>query len=273
MHTAISNDHRSSTDAFERHSNASFDRRMPGHLDRIAREHATDEAKTEISPKLGRQVLVFAASLLALSLVMYCAAMLFGEGISRGGHSASSKPLEIIIGNSALRVPSNVIRFSSQRHPGTHGRLELYLHWPTLSGYNELLDSSFSRAGDQSDLIFVSLEPRTMSLDMSGRIQPIYSRFFDGSNTKGPAGLIRQPLSAKGGFIDEDLFYEAASPYPFATRCVRPKSTISTPFCIRDIHIGKDLMLTYRFHVRHLPDWLKIDRRIRKYSNTLLVSK
>ena len=256
-----------------RQTGAAFDRRMPGHLNRIAREHASEDEKPGLSPKIAKTILVVAAALLMVSLVLYYAALLFGDGISRSGHSASTERLEVVIGNSALRIPANTIRFGNQRLSGPHQRMEMYLHWPTLSGYSDALERSFSRTGDQSDLIFLSLEPRSMSLEMSGRIEPIYSRFFEGNAKPGPAGLVRQPLSAEGGFIDEDLYYEAGSPYPYATRCVKPKSALSTPFCIRDIHIGKDLMLSYRFHVRHLPEWLKIDQGIREHVNGLIMGQ
>ncbi|MGI9353392.1 MAG: hypothetical protein ACR2O3_17665 [Rhizobiaceae bacterium] len=256
-----------------RQTGAAFDRRMPGHLDRIAREHANEDEKPGLSPKIAKTILVVAAVLLLLSLILYYAALLFGDDISRSGHSASTERLEIVTGNSALRIPANSIRFGNQRKAGSHQRIEMYLHWPTLSGYSDALDGAFSRTGDQSELIFMSLEPRSMSLEMSGRIEPIYSRFFKGKAKSGPAGLVMQPLSADGGFIDEDLFYEAGSPYPYAVRCVRPKSALSTPFCIRDIHIGKDLMLSYRFHVRHLPEWLKIDQSIRKKVSGFIISR
>lgn len=251
---------------------AAFERRKPGHLDRIAREREQSDEGSKLSSQGAKTILFFATGMLTFSLVLYYSASFFGDGLSRVGYSQSTNPIEIIVGNSALEVPSNVVRFQKQRAPGSYKRLELFLHWPTLSGYHDLLRTSFSQTGDQADLVFLSLEPRTMSLDMSGRMEPIYSRYFSGNPTKGPAGLVRQPLSTEGGFIDEDLYYDTNNPYPFAARCVRPKSTVSTPFCIRDIHIGKDLMLTYRFHVRHLPDWLKIDERIRLYANSLLMN-
>ncbi len=207
------------------------------------------------------------------SLLFYFAVIVFGDGISRGGHSASTERLEIIVGNSALSVPANTIRYSSQRVSGNYRRLELYLHWPQLTGYHDELAVSFNRASSKSDLIFLSLEPRVMSLEMSGRISPIYTKFFEGAAQPSVAGLIKQPLSAEGGFIDEDLFYEKTSPYPYAIRCIRPDSTINTPFCIRDIHVGKDMMLTYRFHIQHLASWLEIERSMRRYVDGLLINR
>lgn len=244
----------------------------PGQLDRLARQHEDDDKSGKISNRLAATIFYFAAGLCVLAVAVYYLAALFGDGISRGGHSASMRPIEMVIGNSALNIPENVIRFANQRHSGAHERVELYLHWPLLTGYSDALKTAFSHGGGQSELIFMSLEPRTMSLDMSGRIEPIYTRFFDGKAQKAHYGLIRQPLSADGGFVDEDLYIESGSPYPYAVRCVRPQSTISTPFCIRDIHIGKDLMLTYRYHIRHLSEWLAIDRNVRNFANKMLVS-
>ncbi len=218
-------------------------------------------------------ILFFTCGLFCLAITLYGLAGLFGEQLSRGGHSASDKKLEMVVANSVLSVPENLIRFSTQRRAGAHQHLELYLHWPSLSGYQDKLRENFSSANNQASLIFLRIEPRSMSLDMSGRIGPIYSKFFNGVPSRGIAGLVRQPLTAEGGFIDEDLYYEAGSPYPFAARCVRVGSTIATPFCIRDIHIGPDLMLTYRFHVKHLPHWIKIDSEIRKYVQSLLVNQ
>lgn len=217
-------------------------------------------------------LLLFVTSgLFCLAITLYGLAGLLGDSLSRGGHSASKDKLEIVVANSVLNVPENIIRFSSQRRAGTHRSLELYLHWPTLSGYDDRIKEYFSGTNTQSSLLFLSIEPRSMSLDMSGRIGPIYSKFFNGVPSKGIGGLVRQPLTPEGGFIDEDLYYESGSPYPFAARCVRVGSTVATPFCIRDIHIGKDLMLTYRFHIKHLPDWLSIDEQVRIYVNSLLV--
>ena len=273
MQTATTGTNHLNPNGLRPHAGAAFERRMPGHLDRIARHYERKEKRPAMSARLAKAVLYIGGAMLVLSLVLYFSVSLFGDGISRGGHSASTRKMEVIIANSALHIPSNVIRFESQRHGGNQKRVELYLHWPTVSGYTDELSASFNRGNAQSDLIFLSLEPRMMSLEMSGRINPIYSRFFDGPGQKSVAGLIKQPLSVDGGFIDEDLFYEEVSPYPYATRCVRPGSTINTPFCIRDVHVGKDLMLTYRFHIKHLASWLKIDRTMRHFVEGLIINR
>ncbi len=247
-----------------------FYRRMPGQSAPLPEQDAKREA---VSNSLTQKILMVSAALLIMAVALFFIARLYGESISRGGHTASKQVLEIIISNDVLHVPSNTIRYTSQRRPGPIERLELYLHWPSLSGYSDALRAEFNNSGENSNLIFLTLEPRTMSYDMSGRIAPIYRRFFEGAPADAGNGLVKQALSPDGGFVDEDLYYAANSPYPFAARCLRERSTIGTPFCIRDIHIAKGLMLTYRFHKRFLTSWIDLDHMVRSRVKSMLVAK
>ncbi len=254
-----------------RSGNASFQRQMPGHIERLAKTRMESEKKPErISSKLLKNILLLALTLLIAAIAMFTTAHFFGDSLSRAGHSSSTAGLEMIVGDEYLNVPANKVRFFSQRNSGAHEKLDLYLHWPSLSGYKDSLSADFNDSKDNTNLIFVSIEPRNMSYDMSGRVGPIYTQFFEGKATRSYSGLVKQGLSAKGGFIDEDLYYAASSPYPFATRCVREIAE-TTPFCIRDIHIGKNLMLTYRFHQKHLASWIELEQSVRAIMNSMIV--
>jgi hypothetical protein len=163
-----------------------------------------------------------------------------------------------------------MIRFESQRRGGTQSRLDLFLKWPELSGFRKADERVFlgDRAGP--GLIFVSLEPRELRLDMSGRFEPLYSRLLEGAPVDVGNGLVRKALPRSMGFVDEDLFYEAASPYPYAARCIRAGSTAGAPYCLRDIHVGRDLSLTYRFHVSMIEQWMDIEAAIRARAREML---
>lgn len=227
---------------------------------------------TEISRGFINKLVYVCATLLVLVACFYGFAVSFGDGISRGGHSIDKTPLNVVIGPDSLAIPGNTIRFDHQRRAGQAESIELYLHWPSLSGYAENLRAEYNKPMNEADLVFLSLEKRIMTFDMSGRVTPIYERFFEGEAEQTSIGLIRQPLSAKDGFIDEDLYYAADSPYPYATRCVRSDSRVSTPFCIRDIHVGKGLMLTYRFHKRFLSQWIELDQALRAYMKSMITN-
>lgn len=255
-----------------RSGNASFGRKMPGHIERLAKSRMEEANKSEkISASLLKKILITAVTLLIAALAMFASAHFFGDNLSRAGHSSSTAQLEIVIGDEYLKVPANKVRFYNQRNSGAHKKLDLYIHWPSLSGYKDSLSADFNNSTENKNLVFVSIEPRNMSYDMSGRVAPIYTQFFEGQAEPTNTGLVKQALSAKGGFIDEDLYYAASSPYPFATRCVREVAS-TTPFCIRDIHIGKNLMLTYRFHQKYLGDWIEMEQSIRALTKSMIVS-
>ena len=231
-----------------------------------------EEVPPTISPSLIKIVLAVSFITLIITAITYFAAAHFGEKFSKRGHTDHNRKVELKIGIDRLNVPANTIRFAPHRIPGEIRKLELYLHWPSLSGFTEALSTVFNAHVETADIVFLTLERRTMSFDMSGRIGPIYSRYFEGHGKTKNFGLVRQPLNASAGFIDEDLYFEAGSPYPYAARCVRETTSATTPFCIRDIHVGKDLMLTYRFHKRFLPQWIELDQAMRGYVRSLITN-
>ncbi len=258
-----------------------FDRRKPGYgktatTARFEDDGANGPAGQQKSPStsssFSRIVLVTAFILLVMSLLLLGIARYLGTEIAQGGHTFNTSPVEIVIGNNVLDVPANLIRFAYQRRSGDHEKLDLYMHWPDLSGYNEDLARDFNDLEDMSRIIFLTLEPRLMAYDMSGRIKPIYERYFVGSEESIGHGLVRRKLNGDAGFLDEYLAYETESPYPFSARCVEEGSTIGAPICIRDIQIGENLTLTYRFHSSYLADWLRMDQSIRSRIQRLIVS-
>jgi len=238
----------------------------------IIGQHANSRTSSEpVSSGFVNQLMIVMAILLLASALLYAAANHFGDDISRGGHSASEDKLEVVVGSEVLYIPENYIRYTNQRRSGVHQRLELYILWPSLAGYTDTYSEEFNKTSEESNLIFATLEKRSMAYDMSGRISSIYKRFFFGEPTPYKAGLVKQSLTSEGGFIDEDLYYAAGSPYPFATRCVKDNSSVGTPYCLRDIHITENLSLTYRFHKRKLEDWISIDRKLRELVKSMIV--
>lgn len=212
------------------------------------------------------------AFMLVAAIIALLVIKSIGGEISRGGHSDSIALHEIIIGDDVLSVTANMIRFPYQRLSGSAERLDLYALWPLMSGYSNGHSSAFNVGKDYERVIFLSLEKRSVSQDMAGRVERIYSQFFDGVAQPTSFGLMRQPLSASSGFVDEDLYLEIDSPYPFATRCVRETSAVGEPYCLRDIFMGRNLSLTYRFHKSLLPQWASMERMVRKRINLMLTN-
>ncbi|MGB7286683.1 MAG: hypothetical protein WBC71_07120 [Salaquimonas sp.] len=246
-----------------------FDRLMPGYHDRLQQSAQTD--KKPITSATFPALVIKLCVLMALAAaVIFSAASFYGSIIAQGGHSSSVEIHQVVIGDDVISVPENMIRFRSQRNQNNLSRLDLYAHWPSMQGYNPGNAGIFDSPDTGMPILFVSLEPRDMTKDMSGRISSIYGNFFAGPPIDAGNGLVRRPFSSESAYFSEDLYYEANSPYPFAARCVRQSKQISDPFCIRDIHIGRDMMLTYRFHISLLPDWLAMDRAVRETYSAML---
>jgi len=239
-----------------------FDRLMPGYHDRLHSDAGSEKTPvvSENFPILVGKLCLFMALAAA---AIYGAASYYGSLIAMGGHSASDRTHQIVLGNDLINVPENLIRFKSQRRSGDVNRLDVYLHWPSMEGFSDSRVGAFTSTDPATPVIYAAIELRDMSSDMSGRVSSIYESFFSGPPVDAGNGLVRRTFSANSAYFSEDLYYEVGSPYPYAARCIRESDKVAGSFCIRDIHIGRDLMVTYRFHASLLSDWMAMDHAIR----------
>ncbi len=185
-----------------------------------------------------------------------------GAEFARAGHTISTVEHKIIINSDVVTVPANMIRYPSQRRMTAAKKLDLYFHWPTMEGYSEDMEPMFNDLSISRNIIFVTLIPRFSSLDMTARVDPIYEKFIIGTPIDLGNGLVSQRLDPENGFINEYLIVEKNSPAPFAARCVKPDKGSGAAYCIRDIHIGNGLSLTYRFHSDIISQWFELDQNI-----------
>lgn len=248
-----------------------FDRLMPGYHDRLEQSRAgADNKRQPISNDFGKLVVKLCAFFVVVTGLIYVAAGYYGSLIAMGSHTSSTTLRQIVIGSDVVTVPENMIRFSGQRKATELSRLDLHTHWPSMTGYDTSLIEAFNSTDPATPILYVALEPRDMAKDMSGRISSIYEKFFSGPPVEAGNGLVRRAFSTQSAYFSEDLYYEAGSPYPFAARCIRESEQMAGEFCIRDIHIGRDMMLTYRFHKSLLPEWMAMDSAVRRTFTAML---
>lgn len=212
-----------------------------------------------------------AASTLAISL----SGSWIGAKLALGGHTDSREEISVRIGQDELRLPANTIRFAEQRRSGESERIDLYLTWPEMQGYDSRLKKRFDNSDSADTLIFLQLSQSTMSRDMSGRVEPIYSRLFDGEALPGPYGLTAHHLRADSGYGDEVLLTAGSGrDDAYAVRCMMPGTTeaaahkspaANSAGCQRDIRAGQDLTVLYRFSPALLRDWQHIDAAISRF--------
>lgn len=192
----------------------------------------------------------------------------FGERLSLAGHSDSTEIHEVTIGQDRLRLSANTIRFEGQRHDGVAQRVDLHFLWPEMTGYHKEYRRRFDDVTLSGSLLFLQISQSTMSRDMSGRIEPIYTQLFTGAPEKGPHGLTLHHLRGETGYENEVLLTAPRLGQPdYAVRCIlpRPGTPASSGDCQRDIHVGRDLSVLYRFSSSLLADWDRIDIAVRAH--------
>jgi hypothetical protein len=227
-----------------------------------------DEHAPLFSNRLLTRLTIGVAALASLTIAISVGGRMLGERIALAGHTENTATIDIIIGQDQVRLPANTIRFEEQRQTGRAERVDLYLTWPEMSGYSNATRSRFNDASQPESLIFLNLSQSTMSKDMSGRLGPIYSHLFDDRPEPGPAGLTLQRLKENTGYGDE-VFFTGILPdgSDYAVRCMMPadESQSTGADCQRDIHVGRDLSVLYRFSSRLLPQWQAMEARVRDY--------
>ncbi len=231
----------------------------------MSQEAAT--AELEIKPLdstlMWRVFYVFGA-LALLSVAISIGGKWLGKSIVMAGHTDDTTRHEIIIGNNLIVAPANAIRFERDRRNAVADRLDLYLHWPDMRGYSAALRDDFNNVGGKRRIVFIAIEERMMSRDMSGRFDPIYRSLIEPKGTAGPSGLTFFAFSEKSGYLNEMLAVAPrAEGEPFVARCLTgPSAEESLAPCDRDIQVGDELSLTYRFPMQLLKDWEMLDQSI-----------
>ncbi|TPI62093.1 hypothetical protein FJ420_24160 [Mesorhizobium sp. B3-1-3] len=216
-----------------------------------------------VDSTLMRRVFYIFAALALLSVAISVGGKWLGRSIAMAGYTDNMTVRQIVMGNNLISVPANFIRFDQARRDGIASRLDLYLRYPEMDGYSTAARDDFNHATTRK-IVFLSFEPRMMSRDMSGRFAPIYSALIEKPGTPGPGGTTVYAFTEKSGYLNEVLVVaERPGKDPFVVRCLSgPSAEESLAPCERDIQVGDDLSLTYRFPRELLANWPALDAAI-----------
>lgn len=221
-----------------------------------------------ISDRLTLRLTLTVILLIIITLAISIGGRWLGQGMALGGHSESGAILTVTIGEDTLKVPENTVRFAEQRRSGTAERVDLYLTWPGMMGYSSEQRDSFDNIERPDTLLFLQISQSTMSKDMSGRLTPIYTQLFDGPSEPYGNGLTLHHLKNTSGYGQEVLLTAEHQSQPtYAVRCLLPSTgeRATSGDCQRDIHVGRDLTVLYRFSSSLLKDWDHIDAAVRSF--------
>ncbi|MFP3942374.1 MAG: hypothetical protein ACLFWF_00670 [Alphaproteobacteria bacterium] len=251
---------------------ATYDReeRRPPRRPRVRRSprgpahHAFREEVTE-RPAWVYPVLVGAAVVVASAIVLF---MLLGPKDLTGSRpegTASTQPVDMVIGGQPLRIPANYTQFPEDREGGTLQSVSLYVALPEFTPYtNGKRNVFFSNAPD-SPVVFFELRGTAPPLSEAERPDAIYmSHVVEGGGGEGPSGLTRHQFSDDSPFAGEDLFI-GKDPNGDAVvfRCSRRSGMVPSPNCWRETVLDNGLAMSYRFKRPYLKYWQAIDRGLR----------
>jgi hypothetical protein len=233
---------------------------------------AADAGYIQVESRFFHRIFWIFAVMAALSLLISVGGREIGARLSMGGHTDDMALHEIVIGNDVLSVAANRIRYPEQRRDGVSNRLDLYVLWPNMEGFTEAARAAFNNASADRALLFLSFEPRTLSRDMSGRLDPIYRKMITGDGEALANGLVRYRLPESAGFVDEYLMVGAgAGGKMFVARCLdETKDGAALASCDRDIHVGDDLTMMARFPSSLLADWKALDQGLDRFAGAVV---
>lgn len=214
-------------------------------------------------------------TLLVLLTLAYLAKMIGGwiEIASREPDLRASQatPVALWLGDRKVMIPMNMIPRPEQRIEGSfHEQLTLEVNWPSMTGYN---GSIAGRAGKRppEQVLEVELVASHRAETTMERMDTALRRLAAGKPQKGPAGLYMLDMTGQGGAGNDILFYEedeTGLETGFAARCQISKD--ATSFCLRDMRLAPDLIASYRFDMKLLNGWGRLDRQMGALFETFL---
>jgi hypothetical protein len=200
------------------------------------------------------------------------AAAIFWMTRSRPEPEVAAVDVHPVIGETAITVSSDLIRFPAARQDGPIDRLDLLFAWPELTAADEMAAATLRAAGEIDPLIFVTVSAQTGAPDSTGRLDDVYSRVFSDDAWAGPAGLVGVALSAEAGYEGEELFFEPEGENPYVVRCLASNDAAIAETCMREVNVGSGLLVLYRYDKSLLPEWRALEAAIRARIEGLVTS-
>jgi len=210
------------------------------------------------------------AGLVGLAVI---AGALYLHGLGQGtvGGVTDPTPVALTVAGHDLLVPANMLRDGALRHGGTVARVDIALHWPDFRGYTEATADDFIRGDPRAPIIYASISGQVSPLDATARLDTVYARFFTGEPVAGPAGLVGRTLNPDSGFGGEIVYFLPSAQQPFVARCPARETPEVPATCLRDINLGSDLTILFRFDRNLLGHWQQLEAGMRQLTANLLV--
>lgn len=204
-------------------------------------------------------VFVVTAGLSAIILLFYLAPTPTSFIEEHAAPTSRTDKVALSVNGLKFDVPANYIKFASARQGGPRKEVALFTTFPDFEGYSDSNASDFSDNAADSPVIFLLLREEQYKISEADRLQRVYMSYITNPAGKpGPFGLTQYVFRDDSGYHGEDLFVGQDDGKPVVLRCVRFSAQVPSPSCLRDIRLGHDVALSYRFKRAQLGHWADI---------------
>jgi len=175
----------------------------------------------------------------------------------------SSALVALTVGRQGFHIPANYIPFASARKGGTLDELTLVALLPDLQGYATGEAQAFADNSAESRVVNFTIRNQAILAERDRMARIYLPQVQNRDGTPGPYELTQYAFRADSGYRDEEMFVGDTDKGPMVLRCTKPAPDAVAPSCLRDMPLGPNLALSYRFKRAHLPDWREIDSSVR----------
>lgn len=223
---------------------------------------AAGAARARLGHHLPLLAMIAGLVLLAVLMMTRLGINAFEIFVRDAGKSADPAPVSVTIGPASLKVPSNMIRFASERG-GNHPKLDLHLHWPSLEGFTVERAALFQSSGDTAPIIYVTLRPSGETMSPEERFSSVYPRVLADDMRQTARGYIVRTFREGFGYDGEELYIARHPERPLSARC-ETHETGTGGTCIAEFRTESGMDVAYRFQRSLLEDWRAIDEGVRE---------
>jgi hypothetical protein len=204
------------------------------------------------------------ACLSAIVFAYYFAPGPPGLGEEMPSPTDATGPVTLTLGPQHFRIPANYILLSSARRGGALNELSMAAVLPGLQGYSPGAAQDFAANAPDSHIVTITVKSSPIPAPEQERLDRIYlMQVVDSGGQIGPFDLKQYSFRPDSGYHAEDLFVGSTEAGPIVLLCDRPSAETPSPNCLRDMPLGQNLALSYRFKRVQLAQWRTIDAGLR----------
>lgn len=232
-----------------------------------------DEVKEESSWRY--PLLIFGATLILCAIFLY---HYMGPDVDefRGNSprpTISDEQIALSVAGLVFEVPANYTRFPRDRTPGDRDVISLYASWPRLEGYTPARRGDFVDNEPDARRIDILIQAKQNPFVEAERLEILYlPRVVDKDGAPFDHNLTRftfqkgSNLEKASGYASKEMFTGRDSSGAVAVLFCSPAdpSGYVPADCYREFDLNDRVSVKYYFMRPYLPEWQRIDTRVRE---------